>query len=88
MSGGQLLGHKGDSATGVPLNFFVVPLNFLNDSIRSLRVQQQLKGVCDVASDDEGPDNPKSMEDDMTPEMRPQPQEIAGHLYDKWDTAP
>ena len=56
--------------------------------IRSLWIQQQLKGVGDVASDDEGPDSPKSMEDDMTPEKRPQPQEIAGHLYDKWDTAP
>ena len=38
MSGGQLLGHKGDSVTGVPLNFFEVPLNFLYDGgMRAIR---------------------------------------------------
>ena len=31
MSGGQLLGHKGDSATGVRLDSFEVPFNFLYD---------------------------------------------------------
>ena len=36
MSGEQLLGHKGDSATGVPCNFVEVPLNLLYDGGWSL----------------------------------------------------
>ena len=53
--------------------------------VRSLWIQQQVKGVEAVGSDDECPD---SMEADMTPEKRPQPREDAGHLHDKWADAP
>ena len=56
--------------------------------VRSLWTHQQLKGVAAVASDDEGPDAPKSMEPDLTPEKCPQSQEAAGNLYDKWGEAP
>ena len=50
--------------------------------IRTLYIQQQLKGVGIVASDDEGSDAI------VTPEKRPKPQECEGHLHDKWDTPP
>ena len=54
----------------------------LNWLIRTLYIQQQLKGVAIVASDDEGSDAV------VTPEKRPKPQECEGHLHDKWDTPP
>ena len=56
--------------------------------VRSLWIHQQLKGVADVGSDDEGPDAPESMEPDQTPEKCPRPQEAARNLYAKWDEAP
>ena len=56
--------------------------------IRSLWIHQQLKGVADVASEDEGPDAPKPMEPDLTPEKCRRPEEDAGPLYDKWGTEP
>ena len=54
----------------------------INWLIRTLYIQQQLKGVAIVASDDEGSDAI------VTPEKRPKPQECEGHLHDKWDTPP
>ena len=54
----------------------------LNWLIRTLYIQQQLKGVGIVASDDEGSDAI------VTPEKRPKPQECEGHLHDKCDTPP
>ena len=56
-----------------------VDINWL---IRTLYIQQQLKGVAIVASDDEGCDAT------VTPGQRPKPQECEGHLHDKWDTPP
>ena len=56
--------------------------------VRSLWIYQQLGGVADVGSDDEGTEAPKSMEPDLTPEKCPRPQEAAGNLYDKWGDAP
>ena len=56
--------------------------------VRSRWIQQQLTEVADVRSDDEGPDAPKSMEPEMTPEKCPEPRRAAGHLHDKWATAP
>ena len=58
-----------------------VDINWL---VRTLYIQQQLKGVGIVASDDEGPDSIAI----VTPEKRPKPQECEGHLHDKWDTPP
>ena len=56
--------------------------------IRYLWIQQQLKGVSAVSSDDEGPDAPKRMDLAMTPEKFPEPQQDKGHLHDKWAAAP
>ena len=56
--------------------------------LRTLYIQQQVKGVSAVCSDDEGPDAHDSVEDDMTPEKRPKPQQLEGHLHDKWSEAP
>ena len=67
---------------------FWIHTNALEWLVKSLFIQQQLKGVADVGSDDEGPDAHDSMEVDMTPEKRPQPQRCEGHLNDKWADAP
>ena len=56
--------------------------------IRSLYIQQQVKGVAVVPSDDEGPDAHDSMEDAMTPEKCRQPPKLEGNLHDKWSMAP
>ena len=55
---------------------------------RTLFIQQQIKGVSAVASDDEGPDAHVNMEAVMTPEKRPQRQQCDGYLHDKWGSAP
>ena len=56
--------------------------------IRSLFIYRQLKGVDDVASDDEGPDATEKGEPDMTPEKIQQPIEAAGNIYEKWGEPP
>ena len=56
--------------------------------IRCLWINQQLKGVADVASDDEGPDARESMEPDLTPDKCPRPQDAEGFLFDKWASPP
>ena len=56
--------------------------------IRSLCIQQQVKGVSVVASDDEGPDAHDNMEAVMTPEKRPPRQQCDGYLHDKWSEKP
>ena len=62
--------------------------NALEWLVKSLFIQQQLKGVADVGSDDEGPDAAESMEPDQTPEKCPRPQEAAGNSHARWDEAP
>ena len=62
--------------------------NDLQWLLQYLWIQQQLKGVAAVASDDEGPDGPKRSEIDMTPEKLPAPQQVEGNLHDKWAEAP
>ena len=54
--------------------------------IKSLWVQQQVKGVAAVASDDEGPDAHVGIGCDVTPEKRPNP--CKGRLYDELGSAP
>ena len=56
--------------------------------LRCLFIQQQVKGVSAVASDDEGPDAHDTMEAVMTPEKRPQRQQCDGYLHDKWSEKP
>ena len=56
--------------------------------VRSLWIQQQVKGVAAVASDDEGPDAHDNKEAVMTPEKRPQRQQCDGYLHDKWSEKP
>ena len=58
-----------------------VHTNDLEWLVRSLWIIQQLKGVDDVASDDEGPDAPKRTDPFLTPEKCPRPQEDAGHFF-------
>ena len=56
--------------------------------LRCLFIQQQVKGVSVVASDDEGADAHDNMEAVMTPEKRPQRQQCDGYLHDKWSEKP
>ena len=56
--------------------------------IRSLYIEQQVKGVAVVPSDDEGPDAHDSMEDPVTPEKCRQPPKCEGNLHYKLSTAP
>ena len=56
--------------------------------IRSVYIEQQLKGVAVVPSGDEGPDAHDSMEDPVTPEKCRQPPKCEGNLHDKWSMAP
>ena len=56
--------------------------------IRSIWINHQLKGVPDVASDDEGPGSGQSSETIYTPEKRQRQLEPEGYLYDKWGEAP
>ena len=55
---------------------------------RSLWIKHQLKGVADVASDDEGPDGRGSMEPDLTPEKCPRPQgpDVYLGIDEKWSS--
>ena len=62
--------------------------NDLEWLLRCLFIQQQVKGVSAVASDDEGPDAHVNMEAVMTPEKRPQRQQCDGYLHDKWSEKP
>ena len=62
--------------------------NDLEWLLRCLFIQQQVKGVSAVASDDEGPGADDNMEAGMTPEKHPQPQQCRGYLHEKWDTPP
>jgi len=62
--------------------------NDLEWLLRCLFIQQQVKGVSVVASDDEGPDAHDNMEAVMTPEKRPQRQQCDGYLHDKWGEKP
>ena len=50
--------------------------------IRTLSIQQELRGVTTCASDDEGP------EAVLTPEKHPKPQECEGHVHDTLNTPP
>ena len=54
--------------------------NDLEWLLRCLFIQQQVKGVSAVASDDEGPDARDNMEAVMTPEKRPQRQQCDVYL--------
>ena len=56
--------------------------------IRSLYIQEKVKRVAVVPSDDKGPDAHDSMEDPVTPEKCRQPPKCEGNLHDKWSTAP
>ena len=56
--------------------------------VRSFYIQQQVKGVAAIASDDEGPDAHEIIEADMTPEKLPQPQQGEGHVHERRATTP
>ena len=56
--------------------------------IRSLYIQEKVKRVTVVPSDDKGPDAHGSMEDPVTPEKCRQPPKCEGNLHDKGSTAP
>ena len=56
--------------------------------IRSLYIQEKVKRVAVVPSDDKGPDAHGSMEDPVTPEKCRQPPKCEGNVHDKGSTAP
>ena len=60
----------------------------LNWLLQSLFIQQQVKGVAVVPSDDEGPDAHDNMDGPITPIKSRQPPRDEGHLHDKWSAAP
>ena len=60
----------------------------LNWLLQSLFIQQQVKGVAVVPSDDEGPDAHDKNDGPVTPVKCRQPPKHEGHLHDKWSAAP
>ena len=56
--------------------------------LKSICINHQLKGVADVASDDEGPDAGQSSNTLQTPEKLPRPLEAERYLWDKLMSPP
>ena len=56
--------------------------------IRSVYIQEKVKGVAVVPSGGEGSDAHDSMEDPVTPEKCRQPPKCEGNVHDKGSTAP